>query len=285
MTTPRKFALLVCLIALGGCEKEATGQVAAVVNGEEITLQEVNAELANASVPEGADQKALRQAALERIVERRLLAQAAREDGLDKSSDFLIRKRQLEDTLLVQLLAQKATQATGVPDPKKIQTYIQKNPAMFADRTIYQLDMIQFPMPADPKQLEPLGKARTMDELITQLQQRGIKFQRGTGTLDSAKVGQEKINQIRALPAGEPFISPQGNVVTAAVITGEAKQPIATEQASPMAVQAMRNSEVVGALQQRLKDARAKADIKYQAGFAPPKTSPASGTAAPSEKK
>jgi hypothetical protein len=43
----RKLALVTasCLIGsvlLSGCQKEATGQVAAVVNDEEITLQEIN---------------------------------------------------------------------------------------------------------------------------------------------------------------------------------------------------------------------------------------------------
>ena len=93
----------VCFIGavlLGGCQKEATGQVAAVVNGEEITLQEINAELAQLQVPEGVDRAQVQQAALQRIVDRRLLAQAAKEDGLDATPEFLVRHRQLEDALL-----------------------------------------------------------------------------------------------------------------------------------------------------------------------------------------
>src|SRR3546814_20624863 len=68
------------IIALAACDKEPTGQVAAVVNGDEITLQEINAELGNTAIPEGVDKKVVQQAALERIVERRLLAQAARDE-------------------------------------------------------------------------------------------------------------------------------------------------------------------------------------------------------------
>ena len=81
-------ACFIGAVLLGGCQKEATGQVAAVVNGEEITLQEINAELAQLQVPEGVDRAQVQQAALQRIVDRRLLAQAAKEDGLRPLSSW-----------------------------------------------------------------------------------------------------------------------------------------------------------------------------------------------------
>src|ERR1043166_1152046 len=77
-------SLAMSMVLLAGCAKKAEGQVAAVVNGEEITLQEVNAELGDGNVPEGAAGAAARQTALQRIVQRRLLAQTARDEGLDK---------------------------------------------------------------------------------------------------------------------------------------------------------------------------------------------------------
>lgn len=84
-------ALLAGTSLLAACDQEPTGQVAAVVNGEEITLQEINAELAGLNVPQGVDEKRVRQAALQRIVDRRLLAQAAKEEGVDQSPEFLVR--------------------------------------------------------------------------------------------------------------------------------------------------------------------------------------------------
>src|SRR5215212_831827 len=91
-------------LALSACDREPTGQVAAIVGDDEITLQEVNAEVGNAKPPEGIDAKAVQQSALQRIIDRRLLASVARDQDLDKRPEFLIRQRQLEDALLVQLL-------------------------------------------------------------------------------------------------------------------------------------------------------------------------------------
>ena len=53
---------------------------------------------------------------MQRIVDRRLLAQAAREDDLDKSPDFLILRRQMEDALPVQLLGERTGRTTAVLD-------------------------------------------------------------------------------------------------------------------------------------------------------------------------
>lgn len=262
------------------CDQEPTGQVAAVVNGEEITLQEINAELAGINVPEGVDQKRLQQTALQRIIERRLLAQEAREEGLDQSPEYLVRSRQLEDALLVQLLQQRQERSAAVPDQRAIDAYVQQNPGMFAGRTIYTLDRIQFPLPSDIASLKPLEDDNSMAEVAATLDSLGIQYQRGPAQMDSAALGEERLAQIRRLPAGEPFITPEGGLVTVAVITDTASQPIGGNNARPVALQAMRNSEIQKSLMSRLEQAKRTAQIEYQPGFAPPADKPAAPAAA-----
>mgnify|MGYP001548392619 CR=1 FL=1 len=67
MRTFRTFriACLVGVALLAGCQKEATGQVAAVVNGDEITLQEVNAEMSGMQLPQRVDKTQVQKAALQ----------------------------------------------------------------------------------------------------------------------------------------------------------------------------------------------------------------------------
>ncbi|WP_168157426.1 SurA N-terminal domain-containing protein [Erythrobacter sp. QSSC1-22B] len=277
-------SLLACLTVLAACDKEATGQVAAVVNGEEITLQEINTELEAMSVPEGADKTMIQKAALQRIIDRRLLAQAAREEGLDQTPEFVTRSRQMEEGLLVQILGRNASRSADVPDQAEISAYIEENPALFADRTVYTIDRIQFPMPADPEQLKAFEDDETMEAVVAQLRELGIEFTREPGRLDSAQVGQEAMNAIVALPRTEPFIFPEGGMVTAAVITGEARQPTSGDQAQAAAVQVLQNQGLMTVLQRRLKAARDQAEIEYQDDFRPP-ASPgsASGNAATAE--
>jgi EpsD family peptidyl-prolyl cis-trans isomerase len=258
------------IVLLGGCQKQATGQVAAVVNGDEITLQEVNAELAQMQIPEGADKAKAQKAALERIVDRRLLAQAARDDGMDKTPEFLIRSRQLEDALLVQLMGQRIGRSTAVPEPSAVDAFISKNPALFSGRTIYTVDRIQFPVPAHLESLKALEQDHSMDAVAARLRQMGIQFTRGPAQLDSALLGQERLDRIRSLAPGEPFVLFDGGMITVAEITASEPKPVGNDQARPAAVQIMRNQSLSAAMRQRLDAEKAKAEIKYQKGFSPP---------------
>ena len=176
-------------ILLAGCDKEPEGQVAAVVNGDEITLQEINAEIGNANIPAGTDTKEVQKAALQRIVERRLLAQSARGDGLDNTPEYLIRSRQIDDALLVQLLGQRAEKSFQVPDQKAINAYMAKNPSMFSGRKMYVVDRIQFAIPSDMAQLKTLESAHSMEEVASKLNSLGVKFERGAAKMDSAQLG------------------------------------------------------------------------------------------------
>lgn len=261
---------LAALALLSACKKEATGQVAAVVDGEEITLQEINAELRGASIPEGADKKAASQAALQRIVERRLLAKAAKDDGLDKEQEYLIRSRQVNDALLVQLLGERASRGVQVPGDGAISAFINENAGSFGNRTIFNTDMVQFKMPSDPKLLEAFRPDQSMDAVVARLTQLGIKFNRRTGELDSLQFPKAALDQIRAAPKGEPLVFPANGAVTIAAVTGSRLAPIDGDDARALAVQGLRNKEVGNIIQQRLKAERAKAKIQYQPGFAPP---------------
>lgn len=261
-------ALLLVALFLPSCDKSATGQVAAVVNDEEITLQEVNAELGSAQAGDASDKKAIQSAALQRVVERRLMAQIAREEGLDKTPEFLLRERQLHDALLVQLLGQKAERALAVPDAAAIDKYIADNPVAFNARKIFTIDRIQFAMPKDPDRLKVLESDHSMEAVASRLGQLGIEFRRENALVDSAQLGQERLQQIQALPEGEPFVVPERGVVTVGVITGERDAPVSPADARPLAVRAIRNERLGETLRQRLKQARAKAQIEYQPGFA-----------------
>lgn len=275
MTLSTKTRALMCLTAgamlLTGCEKSAEGQVAAVVNGEEITLQEINAALNQTNIPEGADKKVLQQQALQQIVERRLLAQAAKESGIDQDPAYLIRQRQLSEALLVQMYADKAGTTIKVPDQAAIDRYTEANPFAFANRTVYAVDQIIFPAPSNLNDLKQLEKANTLEDVGTILTQMGIKFNRKSAQMDSVQVPPAMMAQIISLAPGEPFVIPTGATVTANVIKAQQKVPFDADQSSPVAVKAIRNEEMGKIMKQRLAEAKTKAEITYQSGFEPAK--------------
>lgn len=258
-------------LLLGGCGSAApTGQVAATVDGDEVTLTELNTELGNVKVPENADKKLVQRQLLQRVVERKLLANAARKDGLDQTPEFIVRRQQLEDALLVQLLSQKVARGIKAPSPGDIDKFMTSNPSMFANRTVYAVDQIRFETPSRDEYMKQLAVAKTMPEVVAALDRLSIKYQRGNVQVDSAQVPPQLLAQIQKVPAGEPFVIPAGNMVTVSLITGTTAAPLAGEQVRPLATNAVKNMELTKALQARLKSEQAQAKIEYQPGFSPP---------------
>ena len=85
-------ALTACDLGKAKEAKAPAGQVVATVDGEEITARELRAELQGMSFPSPQARKSAEQAALQSIIDRKLLAKAAEEAKLDETPDFALQK-------------------------------------------------------------------------------------------------------------------------------------------------------------------------------------------------
>jgi EpsD family peptidyl-prolyl cis-trans isomerase len=263
-----------CAVAalLAGCHKGAPeGQVAATVNGEEVTLQELNTEIQASNIPQGADKQVAQQQALQHIIDRKLLLTAARDKKMDKSPEFQSQKQRADELLLAQTYAKQQFAAVPVPTDADISKFMAAHANAFANRETLQLDQIRFrPTPADVKKLSVIEADHNMDAVATHLAGLGIRFDRVKAGLDTAQVPTEMMKAINALPAGEPFVLPTNGIVTVNAIIG--RQPIAgdTAQARQNAVGAWRQEQFNKLIGDQLKSLRDSAKISYQAGFSPP---------------
>lgn len=268
--TARLLIACIGILSIQGCSGTPTGQVVAVVNGEEITQQELNAELAEMGQVPAGDKQLIRQQMLQRIIERRLLAQVAKEEELDRDPLYIIRERRLNEELLVQMYGAKTADTVRVPNSAAVQKYIRDNPGKFNQRTAYLVDQVTFDLPRDPKILKALEADKTLADVEATLKSLNVVYAKGKSSVDSGNVPTAVLNQILALPAGEPFIIPAQGRVVVSVITG--RQPVAVNErdAVPLAAQAMRSESLSKLMQARLTEAKAAAKITYQPQFEPP---------------
>lgn len=266
----RVLSVLLTACALSACQHKASGQTVAVVNNHEITAGDLNAALA-ADPNASGDPKAARASALQKLIDRELLVQQAQSDGIDKSPEFLNQQRSLTDELLINLLVRRKVSTSAVPSASELTQYEASRPEMFANREIWTLDQVLYPLPKDPALNAKLSAAKTLDEVIQALTAAGMQMKRGTKKIDSAVFPHDIYEQIAKLPAGEPFIAPGTDKAVASVITAREASPISGDQASQLAVQAMKRDKEQQFLVDRIKALRASAKIQYQPGFEPPK--------------
>lgn len=255
-----------------GCTKKVGGQVVAVVNGHEITQQELNGELNGATIPPGADRKAIMAQLLQRVIDRKLLTAKAEEQKLDQSPAFLAQMQRARDATLIDLLAANMAKSQPVPSPATVDQFVAGNPSLFAERRRYQLDQIAFPASNNPALAAKLQAAKTMDAVIAALKEANVPYQAGKGALDTAAIPPDAGRRIAQLAPGEPFLVPQNGQVVASVIRSAETVPVPADQAKAGATNLVRRQGVETAVRNELQRQRAAAKITYGEGFAPPKT-------------
>lgn len=272
------------LLTLAACDKAGKapeGQVVATVDGTEVTIHELNSELALiGDRARNAPPKLVESLALARIIERKMLANEAAKLKLDKNPQFLLSKQRTDEGLLVQALQSNIVEKVTQPTREAAQKFISDNPQVFGDRKVFTLDQIQFLRPANIDAL-PLKEAKTMADVERVLVDANIEFRRAPQQLDSLTINPAlttEIVKISATANGEPFIfsdQPAGApapIIYVNNITNTATQPFIGERAISYAQSVLQRQEVQKRLAAELKKVQTayKPKIVYAKGYEAP---------------
>ena len=280
-------ALVLCGLVVGAsalvsaCKSEPKpekqlekGQVIATVDGTDVTVYELGAALQGIEAPDGTAHKKLEQAALARLIDRKILADIARERKLDKTPDYLLQTRRANEQILVSLLQQDEAGKVPTASTEAVEKFISENPWMFAQRKLLIIDQVQFPMPADRKALDAYKPLKTLDQVEQKLGADGIEYRRVPTSLDTLQLPASLTKSIMDLPQGEVFVVPATGGLTANRIVEIRATPLPGPAALKVARDLLRRQTLAAKastdLEPLVKDARAK--VVYQSGYGPPET-------------
>jgi EpsD family peptidyl-prolyl cis-trans isomerase len=298
MTKFSKMALVAGVAAaalVAGCNKKGElpkGQVVATVDGTDVTVHELNSEIQLAQAPANVPRKTIEQAALQRIVERKMLSDVAKKQNLDKNPNFILAEQRANEGLLVQAL--QASIAAKVPQvtAAEAEKYVANNPAQFAERKVYIIDQIQFLRPDNIASIG-LGPAKTMADVVRALTAANVEFRRAPTSIDTLTVAPaltQEISKITARDPHEVFMfadQPRGApapVMYVNEITEVQSNPFVGPKAVELAQRQLQQQAVQKALVEALKkfQAEEKGKIVYAEGYGPPApgAKPAEGTKA-----
>jgi EpsD family peptidyl-prolyl cis-trans isomerase len=273
----------VCIVLissmLGGCNwqfwKRApvapTGQVVATVGSHEITTRELQSELVGLTISPKM-QKAAQQAALQVIIRRTILADAAANQGLDKDPDYVVRKDRADQLTLIQALEAKLARDVPEPTPDEASQYITDHPNLFGQRTVFTVDQIRFRRPNDPTFAAKLKPINTMDGIVGLLNANGIGFMRGTGTIDAIGQDPRVVDAIMKLPPQEVFVINSGNDFLVNQIHETKIVPFTGEPATRYALALIKRQRTQQAVSLAIKDLiqRGFKTVRFNQAFAPP---------------
>ena len=295
MTISRATALVaISCLALGACRfpgipglsgaKAPSGQVVANVGDKEITLRELEVELAGVNTPDAKTRKAAEQQALQMVVARTILADEARKEQLDKTPDFALQQERTIDGLLVQTLQAKLANAVPPPSDEEAQRFIADHPDIFAQRKIFVVDTIRMARPTDPNLIKGLEPLKTLPQVEDFLTANHIEHGRTSGNIDAVGADPKLVDQIVKLPPNEVFLYPANGVLLVNQIRETRIVPFEGDQATKYALAVLKRQRTQEAVARQLHQfvETAAKTVRYNDAYKPatPPAAPAPKPAA-----
>lgn len=279
-----------CLVTTG-CDKikqmaggKPSGQVVATVNGQEITTLELKSEMGNFSSQDPKIVKQAQQQALQTIILRKLVANQAKADKLDKTPDYTIQVKRGGEALLVQMFERKIAATVAPPTKRDAENFVLEHPDQFANRRILALDQVMAaPTKVAPEKFKDL---KTLEDVKRLLESENVPFQEGSSDLDTLSAPPALTAAISRLPPGEVFLLPQRGVLVFNRVAGAKSAPFKGDLATNYAMRLLAQQHAQAAVRTKLEALRkaSESKITYSAGFKPPPpaaTTPAAAPAAP----
>src|SRR5450830_618235 len=182
LATVGKVVLMLVVISLiASCGKkhgeDKTSQSIVRVNGDEITVHQINNELQRANVQPGQQEIAGKQIT-QALVDRQILVQEALKTKLDRNPQVMQAIENAKTQILAQAYLESKVSSLAKPTSAEVTDYRTKHADIFANRKIYITDELAFTVEAsNSAEFQSLGKsAKSLKDVTQWLGAHQIKY-------------------------------------------------------------------------------------------------------------
>ncbi|MGA9164417.1 MAG: EpsD family peptidyl-prolyl cis-trans isomerase [Thiobacillus sp.] len=265
--------------------EKAPSQVAAKVNGTELTVSQVNFALQRIPNLDKDQTKAASLQVVRNLVDQEVLAQKALSDKLDRDPAVV----QAMDAARLQILAEaymsRKLGAPVEPSEAEITDYFNMHPELFAKRKVYRLQEVSIKAPKDKQDAirAQLAASKTLNDFGAWLKAENLPVKVSQGVKPAEQLPLEMLPKLAAMPDGQAMIvnTPDGLLVI--VLADSQAQPVTLEQAKPAISRLLQQQARQKAAKAELDALKAAAKIEYVGEFAAAGKEAAAPAAAPAE--
>jgi EpsD family peptidyl-prolyl cis-trans isomerase len=268
-------AKLVLLLALVGlvtaCGKkhgdEKSSQSIVSVDGEEITVHQVNNELQRANI-QPAQQEAASRQIVQGLVDRQILLQAAHKEKLDRKPQVMQAIENAKMQILAQAYMQERVASVAKPTSAEIDEYRAQHQDIFTNRKIYVTDEAVFALEAgNADTLQEIAKSeKTLKELEGWLKEHQVKYAVKRVAHAAETLPPQLLTQFSKMAVGQMvFIGANGpNAQAMAVSMAEIKEmPISEKDSKPLIEKILTEQKRKQTAEAEMKRLRESAKIRY----------------------
>ncbi|MFZ4700904.1 MAG: EpsD family peptidyl-prolyl cis-trans isomerase, partial [Candidatus Methylumidiphilus sp.] len=275
-----------CAALLGGCEsgtdKAAQSQVAAKVDDVEITIHQVNSQLARSGISGDAAVKAASKSILDALIDQELLVQQAQRKKLDRDPAVMQAIEDAKRQILSQAYLERMVYSRSSPTPEEAKDFYAKHPELFAKRKAYKLHVFAIPKDTLNDSLKSaLDNAKVPGDVVSALKGRGIEFKEDEVKWMAEQAPMEILPAMAKMKVGDIISMEKGAGATLMMLESAVDSPVGEAQAQPVIEKYILNSRNKALLDDKLKQLRKGEQITYVGQFAenqPAAAAPAQGS-------
>jgi EpsD family peptidyl-prolyl cis-trans isomerase len=250
--------------------EKAASQVAAKVNGTELTVHQVNYALQRMPNLDKEQTKAASLQVVRNLVDQEVIAQKALSDKLDRDPMVVQALDAARRQILAEAYMARKLGAPVEPSDAEVMDYFNQHPELFAKRKIYRLQEVSIKAPQDKQDAirAQLGASKTLDDFAAWLKAENLPVKVAQGVKPAEQLPLEMLPQLAKMPDGQAMVVniPDGLMVI--VLANSQAQPVTLEQAKPAITRLLQTQARQKAAKSELDALKAAAKIEYVGEFA-----------------
>ena len=250
-------------------------QVVAKVNGDEISIHQINFQLGRmmqgnqAALNEEQSKKAAQQI-LMRLVDQQILKQKALETKLDREPKVLQAIEASKNEILAQAYIEQMMGKAAKPSAAKIDTFYTENPELFAKRRVFRLQELVVEVAQDKHAeiADNITALKNINEIATWLKDNKYPFNANSNVRAAEQLPLELLKKLQPLKDGEFITVPSGNTLNIVHIAASQTLPITREKATPIIEQYFLNQDKNQLAKAEMLALNKSAKVEYVGAFA-----------------
>lgn len=279
-------ALLTACGGEGGEKKTAT-QVAAKVNGGEVSVHQINQVMQRTNVANPEQAKAASRQVLERLIDQELLVQQAVDKKLDRDPKTLQAIEAARREVLARAYLEQVSSAAVKPTDSEIKDYYSQHPELFSERRIFNLRELAIAAGPDfTPRLEQFmsSQPRNLQQIAEWLRSENVRFTANAVTKPAEQLPLEMVKRVHQIKDGQIGVLGTSNGILVIEVAASRSVPVDENAARPVIEQFLLNQRKGELAQSEVKKLRESGKIEYMGEFsapAPAAAAPAAPDAAP----
>lgn len=259
------FLALVTVIGLSACnsKEKKPGQALVRVNGEEITVLQINDELKRAGVKTG-QQEAMSKKMLESLIDRQLIIEEAMRNRLHRTPEVMQAIERAKAKIIEQAYLELVMAKTLKPSGAEIYDYFHQHPEYFAERKQYDLQQLIIASRDFKKDLKlAIDAAKSLEEVAAWLDKHKVAYSSGQLSRNTAELPVQMLEKLQKMHKGLIFSVTQGDSILLNSVSDVKDNPVSLKNAVPQIEQYLMNKKARETATAKIAQLRSMAKIQY----------------------